>query len=190
MSKRLVILPALTLMLHLGCGSGSPEPLRIDPQPAVVRVEERLSLRAEALEDLATEPEWELQELHGGGLLRSRGLEVTYLAPPTAGTYHLVLRAQRTDGRKLRQVFPILVQPRISIEPAGITVAPGGTQAFTAKAKGLGQGRFTWILEEPEAGSVTADGQYTASQRPGTYHLTALLVGDSNVSATATITVQ
>lgn len=181
-----------TLMLAglLGCGSGATESLRVSPQPPVVRVEEKLHLRAEALEDLATEPQWELQELHGGALLRSQGLETTYVAPPMAGTYHLVLRAQRADGKRVKQSLELTVLPQLSVEPSRITLAPGARATFELRAKGLPKGPCTWVVEEPEGGTVTKEGVYTAPAQPGTYHLTASPAAGPGGSATATLIVR
>lgn len=184
------LFPVLVLGFLLGCGSGGSEGLRVNPQPAVVRVDEKLNLRVDVLEDLASEPFWEIQEVHGGGLLRSQGLDTTYLAPASAGTYHLILRTQRADGRRLKQVVEVTVLPNLTLEPAQITLSPGASHAFELRAKGLPKGACTWTVEEAEGGTVSPEGVYTAPSTPGTYHLSASPAADPGSGTTATITVR
>ena len=55
--------------LLLACGSGASAGLATDPSPLVVAVGERLEISLVSEEPLTSEPDWEIQELHGGGLL-------------------------------------------------------------------------------------------------------------------------
>ena len=125
--------------------------------------------------------EWEVQEPYGGGLLRSVGPTVTYVAPEAAGAYHVVIRASRLDGRALHQTVTIQVLGASTLEPADAHTAPGGTIAFSAHLKGLGNGAVHWSVLEAEGGSITGSGEYTAPTRPGTYHVRAVSAADPAV---------
>jgi hypothetical protein len=191
-NSRTALLPALLLALAgLGCSSGNPdEGLALTPAQPVVRVGEPLPITAQALEELGSEPEWEVQELHGGGFTHSRGFTITYIAPPAAGTYHLVARATRTDGSRLKQVVEVRVMADPRVEPATASLAPGASRAFAARMKGLPRNTVTWSVEEADGGTITADGQYTAPGHGGTYHVTATSTQDATVSASATVRVE
>lgn len=154
------------------------------------RVGESLTISAQPLEDLSTEPEWEVQELHGGGFTHSRGFNITYVAPPSAGTYHLVARAMRLDGRRLKQVVEVRVLADPRIEPATATLSPGGFQGFTVRMKGLPRNTVAWSIDEPGGGQVSQEGQYVAPSHSGTYHVTATSTLDPAVSITATVRVE
>lgn len=187
---RPTLLTALALMT-LGCSSGDPnEGLALNPALPVARVGESLTIATQAQEALATEPEWEIQEFHGGGFTQSRGFTITYVAPPAAGTYHLVARATRPDGSRLKQIVEIKVLADPRIEPATANLAPGANRVFTARMRGLPRATVTWTVEEPEGGTISPEGQYTAPSQPGTYHIIATSTVDPTVSATATVRVE
>ncbi len=187
---RLTLLTALALMT-LGCSSGDPnEGLALNPALPVARVGESLTIATQAQEELATEPEWEIQEFHGGGFTQSRGFTITYVAPPAAGTYHLVARATRPDGSRLKQIVEVKVLADPRIEPPTANLAPGASRAFAARMRGLPRATVTWTVEEPEGGTISPEGQYTAPSQPGTYHIIATSTVDPTVSAMATVRVE
>ncbi len=183
---------ALVLTLAaLGCSSGNPnEGLALDPGLPTTRVGDSLTISAQPLEELATEPEWEIQEFHGGGFTQSRGFSITYVAPPAAGTYHLVARATRPDGTRFKQVVEVKVLADPRIEPATASLAPGGSRTFAARMRGLPRATVTWTVEEPGGGTISPEGLYTAPGQGGTYHITATSTVDPAVSATATVRVE
>jgi hypothetical protein len=187
-----LLLPVACLsLLTLGCLSGSSDQgLAVTPAAPAVRVGEQLALVAEPLEDLSQEPEWEVQETYGGGFLNSRGLQVTYVAPVSAGKYHLILRAGRADGSRLKVLQEILVLPLAQVEPSQARVAPGGTQAFVARMKGLPRNTVLWSVEEAQGGAVSEDGLYKAPQAPGTFHVKATSTLDPEAIAVATVVVE
>jgi hypothetical protein len=77
----------------------------------------------------------------------------------------------------------------ISISPASVTLAPGGTQAFTATVTGASNTAVTWSIQEGAAGgTITSGGSYTAPAAAGTYHVVATSQADPTKSATATVT--
>lgn len=170
----------------MGCGSSAPEAVSLDPDAPSVQVGERLQLRATPNENLASEPEWELLDYNGGGLLSTKGLGTTYLAPNHAGTFCLMIRAKRSDGSIAKVLHEIRVLPIFKPEPATALLQAGQAQAFTVKVKGLVRSEVIW---KAEAGRFSEGGNYIAPMEPGTYHLTATSAADPNVSATVTVIV-
>lgn len=183
---------ALVLALAaLGCASGDPnEGLVLNPALPATRVGESLTISTQPLEELATEPEWEILEFHGGGFTQSRGFSITYVAPPAAGTYHLVARAMRPDGSRFKQVVEVKVLADPRIEPATASMTPGSSRSFAARMRGLPRPTVTWTVEEPGGGTISREGQYTAPSQSGTYHIIATSTVDPTVSATATVRVE
>lgn len=185
--------PRTALFLALGtllaCGSGNADRvLVLDPSDTPVQPGERVQFSLRSLEELAGEPEWEVQEHHGGAFLRSAGWHATYLAPQAPGTYHIVLHARKPDGSRIRQVERIRVQVMPTLEPATLRLAPGATFTFTARAKGLAKGALQWSCD-PE-GAITPEGLYTAPSKAGTYRVTVACIQDPEASATATVVVE
>lgn len=184
-------LSGLALASLLACGGGvDSSSVVVDPEPRAVAVGDQLPLAARPGAELAGELEWEVLEPYGGGLRNSVGENTVYFAPPAAGTYHLVLRGVRADGRRLRQEVAIRVLPIPSLEPAQVQVPPGGSVTFAAAMKGLPRNTVTWAVEEAEGGEITPDGQYQAPARRGTYHVTATSTLDPGAAARATVVVE
>jgi hypothetical protein len=117
-------------------------------------------------------------------------MQTTYLAPPLAGTYHVVARATRANGQKVRAVQVMSVQAAVSVEPASVRLAPGESCSFAARVRGLRDPRVVWAVEEPDGGQVTQWGAYTAPPVPGYYQVTATVQADGQPSATATVRVE
>lgn len=77
----------------------------------------------------------------------------------------------------------------ISIFPASETLRAGGQRQFSGWDSSVGQYDVTWSLQEgAAAGSITADGLYTAPNTPGTFHLIATSSHNTSFSATAPLT--
>ena len=179
------------LLVSLGCASGnSNEGLALSPPQPIGRVGETITISSQPVEELSTEPEWEVQELHGGGFIRSRGFSISYVAPPAAGTYHLFARAMRPDGTRMKQVVEIRVLADPRIEPITASLSPGSTQAFSVRMRGLPRNTVTWSIDEPNGGSISAEGRYTAPAHAGTYHVTATSTIDPSASISATVRVE
>ena len=78
----------------------------------------------------------------------------------------------------------------ISISPATVTMRVGGQQKFSGWDSTIGQYDVTWSLQEgAAAGTITADGLYTAPSTPGTFHLIATSSHNTSLSATAPLTI-
>jgi Galactose oxidase, central domain/Kelch motif len=78
----------------------------------------------------------------------------------------------------------------VSISPASETLRTGGQRQFSGWDRTVGQYDVTWSLREgAAAGTITADGLYTAPSTAGNFHLIATSSHNSNLSATAPLTI-
>ena len=80
---------------------------------------------------------WSVQE-PSGGTIDSTGL---YTAPQNSiGTFHVVATSQANSASM--GIAAVTVEPsQLTISPATVTLAPGGTQTFTVRCRGVGQYR-------------------------------------------------
>lgn len=181
----------VALMGVLGCSSGQdPELLLVSPGAPEVRIGERVGIGVRCLEETQGEPDWEVVEPYGGGLLQTRGFRTTYVAPPVAGTYHVAVRVPLLKGAPLRQEVAVRVRAQVQVEPASALLPPGGTQAFSLRQKGLPRGLVTWTVLEPEGGSISPDGRYLAPAARGIYRVVGSCPEDPGTQVMATITVR
>jgi len=78
----------------------------------------------------------------------------------------------------------------IRINPPTITVLLGAPQTFTVTITGTNNRAVSWTVQEgPAGGTIDTQGNYTAPQVAGTYHVVVTSMADPSQSATATITV-
>ena len=78
----------------------------------------------------------------------------------------------------------------VSISPASETLRTGGQRQFSGWDSTVGQYDVTWSLREgAAAGTITADGIYTAPSTPGTFHLIATSSHNTDLNATAPVTI-
>lgn len=82
----------------------------------------------------------------------------------------------------------------ITISPTSATVAPDGTQQFTAKVTGSTNTAASWAVDgtpggNSSIGTITSTGLYTAPATTGTHTVTATAAADTTKSAHATVTV-
>lgn len=85
-------------------------------------------------------------------------------------------------------------KPSISLRPVAISLAKGATQIFQAEVN-YPEGQrplrqpVAWTVVEPEGGTITAAGHYTAPATPGTFHVRVTREDFPELTATATVTV-
>lgn len=140
---------------------------------------------------------WSVDEADGGSI-DANGL---YTAPATEGTFHvhaeLVAQAgasSTTGGSKTGGGSSTVRVSRIavSVSPAVVTVAAGGSVTFTATVTGTSSGQSTAVIWSVPAGAGSIDastGVYTAPSTAGTYTVTAFSVANTAKKGTATVTV-
>jgi hypothetical protein len=180
----------IVIFFLTACGSGRDDVLFIETHTSIIKVGERIPLRVQATEVLTGTPEWEVVELDGGSLIRSAGSQVTYIAPLTAGRYHVAVKATLSNGQTARVVQRIIVQPQLEIVPASVKVPTGETFAFKLNLRGVDLQKIRWSIDEPDGGSITSAGLYTAPTRPGFYTVVATAMTEGQPSAFATVQVE
>lgn len=84
--------------------------------------------------------------------------------------------------------------PTLTIRPTSVSLIPGATQVFQAEInypEGIRPLRqpIHWAVIEPDGGSITAAGVYTAPPRYGTFHVEARREDFPNLRVAATVTV-
>ena len=85
--------------------------------------------------------------------------------------------------------------PRLALRPVAVSLARGATQSLQAEINYPEGMRYlrqpvAWRVVEPEGGTVTTAGLYTAPAAPGTYHVEVRREDFPEVTATATVTVK
>jgi len=169
-----------------GPSSGSPAgSVMVTPATANVYQGMTAQFQAQVVGHSNQAVTWSVKD--GIGTIDSAGL---YTAPRDAsgGPFHVVATSQADSSAKGSADVTVLV-PEVTIAPATVTLAPGGTQGFAATVKGLAGPNVTWTVQEAGGGSVSDTGFYNAPQATGFYHVVATSVADSTFSGSATITV-
>ncbi|HXK17279.1 MAG TPA: hypothetical protein VNG33_05745 [Polyangiaceae bacterium] len=79
----------------------------------------------------------------------------------------------------------------ISVDPALLTLAPGGGYDFTATVTGVAPATVSWSIQEGATGGSidAASGAYVAPGSLSTYHVVATSTADSALTASAPVTV-
>lgn len=78
----------------------------------------------------------------------------------------------------------------VSITPSQETLRVEGQRGFSGWDSSVGQYDVTWSLQEgAAAGTITADGLYTAPGTPGTFHVIATSSHDNKLSASASLAI-
>ncbi|MBI2820693.1 MAG: hypothetical protein HYX74_00580 [Acidobacteria bacterium] len=117
-----------------------------------------------------------------GGRITKTGL---YTAPQTAGLYAVRATAQ-ADTSKFAEATASVILVTVTVSPSSVTLAPGGTQQFSAVVGGTSDTAVTWTTT---GGAVTESGFYVAPREPGVYIVRATSQADSSKFAEATVNV-
>jgi len=85
--------------------------------------------------------------------------------------------------------------PVLKLRPVAVSLAAGATQIFHAELNYQQGVRYMrqpvgWRVKEPEGGTVTGAGLYTAPATPGVYHVQVNREDFPDIIATATVTVK
>ncbi len=114
----------------------------------------------------------------------------------TAGKHYLVVQAYNGGFMKTPLYVTITAPPKpsISISPGSATVMLSGTQQFTASVTGESSTAVSWAVDgtaggNATAGTITANGLYTAPATAGTHTVTATSDADATLTASATLAV-
>jgi hypothetical protein len=85
--------------------------------------------------------------------------------------------------------------PSLTLRPVAVILGSGASQVFQAEInvpKGIRYSRnpIGWRVVEPDGGSITTAGLYTAPAAPGVYHVQVRREDFKEVTALATVTVK
>lgn len=158
----------------------------ISPPNTIISVYKGVQFNAAVTGTTNTAVMWSVQET-GGGSINTSGL---YVAPGTAGTYHV--KATSIEDNTRVAIATITVKPAltVSINPVSATMNVNQTKQFNAVITGnLTTAGITWRVQEPGGGSINTAGLYVAPGTRGTYHVTATSIEDNTKVAVATVIV-
>jgi hypothetical protein len=199
--QRAASLAVLLAILASGClaesnpveGSGAAQGIVVDVQPRTATLAPGAPrLFAATVTGTAdTGVTWSIREGAPGGSVSTSG---SYVAPATAGTFHVVATSVADPARSASSVIDVQALP--PPPPVTVTLTPGSASAFgcqtatfSATVTGATNTAVTWSVQEAGGGTVSAAGVYTAPAVAGTYHVVATSAAAPTSSATAPIAV-
>lgn len=138
---------------------------------------------------------WSVDSVAGGstatGTITSAGM---YTAPAQAGSHTVTATSVAdTSDSASAAVTVTATASTLSISPASVGITPGKTQQFSATLQGQSNPTVTWSVDgvnggNSTAGTVTAQGLYTAPSQIGSHSVTAS-VANPSATASAAVTV-
>ena len=135
---------------------------------------------------------WSVDGISGGnstlGTINSGGL---YTAPSQPGN-HSIGAASATNAADSATAAVTVFS--FVIAPTGATVAQSGTQQFTATINGITNTGVTWTVDgvaggNPNSGTISTTGMYTAPSQAGTHTIAATSVADTAAIVSTTVSV-
>jgi hypothetical protein len=131
--------------------------------------------------------DWSVLESGGGGVTRSG----VYIAPTTAGTYHVVAANAEEPTRRALATVEVKAPEGVALwlTPRVVELTTGGKQTFSASVSGAANKQVTWSVNESNGGTISQDGLYTAPSTPGVYTVVATSQADATKSVQSLVTV-
>lgn len=135
---------------------------------------------------------WSVDGVNGGnnnvGIISSSGL---YTAPGSAGN-HTVTATSVADTSKSASAAVSVIS--LTVSPRSASLAPMGTQQFTATVQGTNNTGVSWSVDgvtggNGTVGTISSTGLYTAPSAPGVHTVTATSSALPNYSVNASVTV-
>lgn len=169
--------------------SGTGISVKISPASANVATSASQQFTAVVTGAESTDVYWKVLEGVPGGTITSTG---QYTAPASTGVFHVVATSVLDATASAMATVTVAAAPAVSvsINPANLTLGALQTQQFSATVLNANDPAVTWNVLEPNGGTVTPGGFYTAPVSPGVYHLEVHSRAQPDKLATATITVQ
>jgi hypothetical protein len=184
---------AVCTAISVACGQGTPAasqpeivitPIDVSIDPTSVSVESRGTVRftTSVIGTSDTAVIWSVE----AGTIDQSGL---YTAPLAAGTFHVTATSRADPGRSATAAVSVTAIS-VSLSPKTVTLAPDGTQQFTALVSGTADRYASWtVLEGTAGGSIDRNGLYTAPAAAGTFHVVAASLADPGRTDIAVVTV-
>src|SRR5450631_194838 len=132
------------------------------------------------------------------GTISATGLYRAPAAPPNPATVSIKAIAVANPAASAVAIATIVRGPSLSISPSSPRILPGGQVQFTATMNGGTSGVVNWSVSGSgcagiACGSISSTGLYTApatAPRPPIVAVTATLLANPSVSASATVTIE
>jgi len=164
----------------------------ISPTTAIVAVSGTQQFTAMVVGETNNTVTWSVDGVNGGnnrvGTVSSRGL---YTAPDSAG-HHTVTATSAADPSKSASAAVSVIL--LTVSPPSASLAPHGTQQFTASVTGTNNTGVSWSVigvagGNNMVGTITGDGLYTAPGTLGMYTVAAASDALPSYSVDATVSV-
>ncbi|MGZ4788332.1 MAG: alkaline phosphatase family protein [Terriglobales bacterium] len=164
----------------------------ISPTTATLAVGTNQQFKAQVTGTTNTAVTWSVDGVNGGdssvGTITDNG---SYTAPLTAGS-HTVTATSVADPQQSASASVSVI--RMTVSPDNATVAPSGTQQFTATVDGTSNTAVTWSVDgvgggNSTVGTIDSTGLYTAPATEGTHTVTATTVVVPTYSVNTSVTV-
>jgi len=135
---------------------------------------------------------WIVQGALPSGLSLNSSTGVISGVPAVSGTYAFMVAASSQNGSgskssKIDVGHKTHSQISVSLSPQTAQLSPGAKLQFTAAVSNTSDTSVTWSAN---TGSISSSGLYTAPMSGGTAVITATSAADSQINASATISVQ
>src|ERR1700733_6117184 len=179
-----------------GTGSSTPSPagvsVSLNQSSVSVLAGGTAQFKATVANSTNTAVTWSVDGIAGGnitsGTISATGL---YTAPSKTGAHTITAASVADTSATAKATVAVGL---LSLSPASIMVAPGGTQPFNATVQGFSNSAVSWSVDQISGGNsmvgtITAAGVYTAPAQAGSHTVTATSVADTSAVATATVTV-
>ena len=170
----------------------SPVSVSLNPTSVSIAVSTTSQFTATVENTTNTAVTWSVDGVAAGnssvGTISASGL---YSAPAQAGA-HTVTATSAADTTKSAKAS--VGVGAISLTPASATLAPAGTEQFTAAIQGFSNAAINWSVNKVSGGNstvgtISASGLYAAPAQTGSYTIVATSAADSSMTASAIVTV-
>lgn len=160
--------------------------LVVSPSVATLHSNEAFQFQAQANGLADPTLVWSVVEANGGSISGTGA----YVAPGfQAGTFHV--RATSVSMPSLYAEAAVNVSlVEVTASVPGIQVGLNEVKSLSATVTGASDLGLTWSVDQPDGGTITADGTYTAPSHPGAYAIHATSTADATKSALIQVTVQ
>jgi hypothetical protein len=134
---------------------------------------------------------WAVREAQVGGSVDAAGL---YLAPTTAGTYHVIVTSHADPSQSAVATVVVTSPPpptvSVTVSPSDVAMPSNVRPAwrFTAAVTGASDSSVRWSIEEGGAGgTIDSTGMYTSPLTAGVFHVVATSNADPSAFGTAIV---
>ena len=176
---RFLVLCLASALLMAGCGGKtiSPPSVILTPRLANLLPGQTQDFIATVRDSSNTGVVWTAT----GGNISSNGM---FTAGSNSGTYSVTAISAADNNAYAVAKINIKRHITISISPSSASLAPGGTQQFSATA--TGGSSLTWSAT---GGTISSSGLYTAGSSPGNFSVTATSTINSSQKSSVPVTI-